>query len=102
MRTRVETDLHVRVDVLMARRGWSIDERRELEEFVRVIKNHRDLDGYDARLAYNLEYRCSHCGRKWETWGDSPDPDDPDYDPYLPVCCEAAQQEYRAMTERAG
>lgn len=95
MKTRIETDMHVRVELSQGYARGPREVRQELEAFIAAVKNHRDLDGYRMYINCTPEYRCSFCDMLWETWGESPDPDEPHYDPDLPVCCKPAQVEYR-------
>ncbi len=75
---------------------WGLNnERRNLGEFIEHAKNHRDLDGYNLRLVEETQEICSHCEHEWEV-ADQRCVDEFGDELGEPLCCNAAQEEWKA------
>ena len=75
---------------------WSRgDPEANLKAFLAAIRNHRDLDEYDARIVRLYEDRCSFCGLIWEV---ATEDETFDNGEHLwvgePTCCARAQAEW--------
>jgi hypothetical protein len=61
-----------------------------VKEFDDFVRDHRSMDWVDLRVVREYEEQCSHCGNLWEV----------DFH-NVPVCCQAASDEYEKKTTHA-
>lgn len=89
MRQKVLVDVQVTCDPPATRWCRTLEERaRELEHWARdfheFIRDHRSQDPVSLNVERIYQDQCSHCHREWEEDEDGP------------LCCDKAQEEWRA------
>jgi hypothetical protein len=84
----------------MASRDIEGDYERRCEEIVRALRSQHP--GVKATVEFNTTETCSHCGCGWDVMTAEVQEKYPEFDEPIgmPMCCEAAQDEWRAT--RAG